>query len=182
MPAAADDTMKVRYRSALAVVCLATCLANGAAATALIGGTMGAIAGSGVCNDTHSVPSGTAQDTFTLSSATACAGGSASGAVVGDAASASIGLLATSSGNGFGSSSIAGQVTFSDRWLLTVPAGTASGFINIPVSLALEGSISPGAVDDDIYGRFLDYSLTISDYYTALTPGSSFSAFGKLTA
>jgi len=177
------DTFPGLLRRLAPGVCLLAILpfADEANAAAFIGGTISSYAGTGACSDPKFVSNGTAQDTFVLNSAAACGGGSASGAIRGDAASASVGLFATSSGNGFGSSGVAGQVAFTDKWLLTVPVGTSVGYFNVPVSLKLDGSVSPGAVDDASFGRFLDYNLTISDLYNPLAPGNSFSALGKIT-
>jgi hypothetical protein len=172
-----------RHLPVLAIACLATVYCNEAGATATIGGVVGALANTGACNQSVSVPTDTFQDSFVLHTAAACGGGSASADLRGDAGTASIGIRGTSSGNGFGSSQASGAVLFTDHWLLTPPTGTADGtFINIPVKLKLEGSISPGAVLDDTFGRFLDYNLTISDLYFALSPGSAFSALGKISA
>lgn len=172
-----------RYLSSLAVACLATLVVSEAAATASLGGVVSVLAGSGSCNDSKLVPGSTLQDTFALSGATACSGGSASADLHAEAATATIGLRASSAGNGLGSSQAAAQVQFTDYWLLNVPTGTASGtFINIPVSIQLDGSVTAGAVYDSSFGRFLDYSLTISDHYTALSPGGNFSALGKITS
>ena len=125
----------------------------------------------------------TAQDTFALSAVTACNGGSASADARGDAATASVGLRGTSSGNGVGSSQAGGLVQFTDHWLLTPPVGTGTGtIINIPVTITLEGSVSAGAVFDAAFGRFLDYDLTISDKYGPLNPGGSFAALGRISA
>jgi hypothetical protein len=170
-----------RHVSALAIACLATFYAHEAGATAMIGGTISVLAGAGTCHDNHQVLGNTVQDTFTLSGATACAGGSASVDMHGDAATASIGLRGTSSGNGFGSSEAAAQVQFTDHWVLTPPTGTTDSIINIPITITLEGSISPGAIFDPSFGRFMDYNLTISDQYSPFSPGHLFSAIGSLS-
>ncbi len=171
-----------RYLCVLAMASATSLCPVEAGATAFIGGPISAIAGSGLCNDSHSVPTNTQQDSFTLSAATACAGGAASGAIRGDAATASVGIKASSSGNGIGSSQVAGQISFVDTWLLSVPTGTAQGFFNIPVSITLDGTVSSGAEFGPGFGRFMDYNLTISDAYAPLLPGSSFSALGSITA
>jgi hypothetical protein len=154
-----------------------------AMATASIGGVISVVASSGVCGDSALVPGNTAQDTFLLSGNAACNGEFALVDLRGDAASASVGLLASASGNGFGSSQAAAQVSFTDHWLLTPPVGTAPGTsINIPVSLSLDGDISAGAVFHPGFGRFLDYNLKISDLYGPLSPGGLFSAIGSISA
>ena len=163
----------------LVAVCLASLVGGEAEAAATIGGVTSVLAGNGSCNDSHLVPGSTSQDTFALSSATACSGGSASADIRGDAATASIGLRATSSGNGFGSSRADAQVQFTDRWLLSGPASTPiNSYVKIPVSIRLDGSISPAAVFD--VGA-LGYSLFIGDFYHVLRPGSSLFAHGRLT-
>jgi hypothetical protein len=163
----------------LTVACLSTLLASEAAATANLGGTVSVLAGSGVCNDNKLVLQNTLQDTFLLSGNTACSGGSASADLRGEAATGSVGLRASSAGNGYGSSQAAAQVKLTDHWLLTPVAGTAAGTINIPVSIKLEGSISPGVVFDTYGG--LSYNLTISDLYGAPIPSAVFSAIGKIS-
>jgi len=174
--------MTHRYFVVLALACAGSLCAGPAGATAQIGGVINAIAGAGLCNDTQSVPNSTAQDSFALSAATACDGGSASGAVRGDAATASIGIKGSSSPSGSSSSQVAGQISFVDTWLLGVPTGTPQGIFTIPVTITLDGSVSPGAVLDNTFGRFMDYNLTISDAYNPLGVGGSFSALGSITA
>ena len=170
-----------RYLSVLAIACLAIPFGHQAGATAMIGAVIGASAGTGTCRDIKSVPGDTLQDSLALHVAASCSGGSASLDMHADAATPSIGLRATSSGNGIGSSLAGGQVLFSDQWVLTPPTGTAANTnINIPVSLKLEGSVSPGAVFDSAYGRFLDYRLSVNDKYDPLL--HQFLAFGKITA
>jgi hypothetical protein len=148
-------------RAGWVLAAVALCLSARAGATASIGGTVSVVAGSGVCSNSAQVPGNTAQNSFLLSRSTACSGGSASVSLQGSAATASVGLLATSSGSGIGSSQAAGQVLFSDQWQIAVPAGTPFGTINLPVSLALDGVVSPGAQVDPTVGRFIDYSLSI---------------------
>ncbi len=138
------------------------------------------VAGSGACNFSKLIPLDTQQDTFILSGATGCLGGSSSVDLHGEAATGSVGLRATSSGNGLGSSQAAAQVYFSDHWLLSVPTGTAVGTYTIPVSLTLEGSISPGALSN--FNRFMDYNLSIRDFYAGLSSSTMFSVNGSITS
>lgn len=161
---------------------LFTLTANSASATASLGGTLTAIARGGACSDTKQVPVTTLQDTFSLSGATACSGEFASVDMYGDAATAAIGLRGTAMGNGAGSSSVGAVISFTDHWLLTVPAGIAPGLISIPVSLTLEGSVSLGAIFAPFFGRFLDYGLSIRDYWSGAAAGSSLSAGGSVAA
>ncbi len=172
----------LRLLSGLSVVGLSALQVNAAAAAANLGGAVSVLAGLGSCSDSKLVPGNTAQDTFALSAATACSGGSASSDLHAEAATRSVGLRASSAGNGSGSSQAAAQVQFLDHWLLSVPAGTVPGTITIPVSLRLEGSVSPGAVFDPVFGRFLDYNLSIRDLYSGLSPGTFFSAVGSISA
>jgi hypothetical protein len=177
-----------RIVSALTVALLGGLASSAALATALIGGTVSVLSGTGVCHDSKQVSGNTAQDTFALSAATACSGGSASGDLRGDAATASVGLRATAvgvPGKPFpGSSDAAAQVSLMDQWVLTPPPGTAAGIIDLPVSLSLEGTVSAGAVSD--FGRFLDYSLAIRDLWSVPLPDAPFftvfSATGQVTA
>jgi hypothetical protein len=158
--------------------CCVMLLSGQAAALATLGGAVSVGSGQGACRDDRSVPQNTSQDFFALGGATACAGGSASADVKGDAASASIGLKTSASGNGAGSSQTAASVAFRDFWDITVAPGTASGPITIPVTLQFDGSISPGAVFNPGFGRFLDYSLNLGQPFSF----NVFSATGSLTA
>jgi len=168
-----------RYVSVLAIACLAMAFGDEAGATAMIGASVGAAAGNFACIDSRLVPGDTLQDTLALHLAASCNGGSASLDMHADAATPSIGLKATSAGNGFGSSQAGGQVSFSDRWVLTPPTGTAlNTTITIPVSLKLEGNISAGAVFDPHYGRFLDYTLLVADKNNPIL--YQFTAFGQI--
>jgi hypothetical protein len=172
-----------RFFGCLALLPMGALMTGEAAATASLGGVVSALAGSGVCNDTKSVPLNTPQDTFALGAATTCSSGSASADIHGEAATASIGLRATSVGNGFGSSQAVALVGLHDYWLFSVPAGIAANTsIKIPVTIKLDGSISPGAVFDPAFGRFLDYNLTISDHYSPLSPTGQFAAIGNVSA
>lgn len=156
--------------------CLAWCAAGPAAAIAYMGGVVSATAGSGTCSGGLLVPLNTAQDSFALDRGASCAGGSASAKLRGDAATASVGLLALSSGNGFGSSQVAAQVYLTDAWQIAVPAGTPRGPINLPVTLHLDGLVSAAAQYHPSFGRYLDYALTIGQQYTS----NVFSAYGQV--
>lgn len=160
------------------VACCAMMLSGQAAAVATIGGAVSMGSGQGACRDDRIVSQNTSQDAFALSGATACAGGSASADVKGDAASASIGLKTSASGSGTGSSQTAASVAFRDFWDITVAPGTASGPIIIPVTLQFDGSISPGAVFNPGFGRFMDYSFNFGQPFSF----NVFSATGSLTA
>lgn len=152
---------------ALSLGCAALGVSGEARATASLGGVVSVLAGNGVCNASALVPGNTLQDSFLLDRSTACAGGSASAQVRGSAATGSVGLRATSSGNGLGSSNAAAQVFFSDQWTITVPAGTPWGTINLPVALHLDGTVSPLANVDAIFGgTFLQYALSIGEPYS----------------
>lgn len=161
---------------------LFTLTAGDASATASLGGTLAAVASGGACSDTKQVPSTTLQDTFLLGGTAACSGDFASADMHGDAAAASVGLRGAALGNGLGSSSVAAMISLTDQWLLTAPVGTAPGMISIPVSLTIEGSVSPGAAFAPFSGRFLDYGLLIRDHYSAGVPGSFLSAGGSVVA
>jgi hypothetical protein len=151
-----------------------------ASAAATLGGVVSMVAGSGTCNYSKLVPLDTPQDTFVLSGATGCSGGSSSVDLHGDAATGTVGLRATSSGNGLGSSQASAQVYYSDHWLISVPMGTAVGTYTIPVSLTLEGNISPGALSG--FNRFMDYNLSIRDLYAGLSPNTLFQANGSISS
>lgn len=174
--------MKV-YRSlaGVAVACIAALIGTDATATAYTGGVISLVGGAGRCNDSKLVPLDTPQDTFALSLTTGCGGTAASADLHADAATGSIGLRATSSGDGNGSSQASAEVSFVDQWLIGVPLGFAPGTFTLPVSLKLEGSITPGAVASPSFNRFLDYSLSIRDLYGGISPTTFFSANGRIT-
>ena len=168
--------MSVRQLSyGVVLACLASLCAE-VQATPLLGGSVSTAADTGRCRDDKQIPQTTQQDTFTLSGATACGGQSASVDLKGDAASASVGLKASASGDGNGSASAAAMVSLYDSWLIGVPLGTLPGLISIPVSLTLEGIISPGALNN--LGSFLDYTMIINDHYL---PQNRLEASGKVT-
>lgn len=145
----------------LLVVCAAGSVAGQAAATAAIGGALSLIGGNGACNVSALVPQDTQQDSFALSRSTACAGTRSDAQIRGSAATASVGMRASSQGNGQGSSQVATQVRLADQWQISVPSGTPLGPITLPVSLHLEGSITPGALNGFQFNRFLDYTMNI---------------------
>lgn len=161
---------------------IAVLACNQASATATLGGVVSLVGGSGACNFSKLIPLNTQQDTFMLSGATGCLGSSSSVDLQGDAATGTVGLRATSSGNGLGSSQAAAQVYFSDHWLLSVPTGTAVGTYTIPVSLTLEGSISAGALSGFQFNRFMDYNLSIRDFYAGVSSTTLFSTSGSITS
>jgi hypothetical protein len=151
------------------LLALAVC---GPATATTISGVAGAIASSGACNDTKQVQANTSaavRDTLELHAATSCNGQSASVDLRGDSATATIGIKASANGTSTGSSQAAGEVALHDTWVFTVAPGHApQTFISIPVSITLEGNISSDAIFDPVFGRFLDYSLFVTDFYTNL--------------
>ncbi len=159
---------------------IATFVGNQANATATLGGVVSLVGGSGTCNYSQLVPLNTQQDTFVLSGANGCLGGMASVDLHGEAATGKVGLRAASSGNGLGSFQAAAQVYYSDHWLITPPAGLANGTYSIPVSLTLEGNISPGALNGFQFNRFLDYGMSVRDLYGGLAAPSLFSTYGSI--
>lgn len=161
----------------LTLGCVSMGVTGVAEATANLGGVVSLVGGSGNCNVSALVSGNTPQDSFHLDRSTACIGSSASAEVRGSAATGSVGLRATSSGNGFGSSEAAAQVQFSDQWTISVPAGTANGTINLPLSLHLDGIISAGAKFDPLYGSFLHYSMSIGVPFSF----NVLSAYGKVS-
>lgn len=169
-----------RSLSGLVAAAVAMLLAGESAATANLGGVVALVGGLGTCNYSKLVPLDTLQDTFLLSGATGCSGTAASVDMHGEAATAKVGLRASSSGNGFGNSQAAAQVYFRDHWFITLPAGSAVGTYTIPVSLTLEGSISPGSLSG--FNRFMDYSMSIRDLYSGLSPSTLFTANGSIAA
>lgn len=164
----------------LGVGCVALLWSNPAAATARMGGVISLVGGLGTCNVTALVPLDTAQDVFALSRATACAGTSSSVDLRADAATGSVGLRGTSAGNGLGSSQAAAQVSFMDLWSIGVPVGFAPGTFSIPVTLKLDGNVSPTALS--AFNRFADYGLTFRDVYAGLSPTGLLQGSGSITS
>ena len=178
--------MTARYLLAALSLGSATLGASGVAmAPANLGGVVSVHANSGVCNASALIPGNTLQDSFQLDRSTACAGGSASANIRASAASGSVGVRATSLGNGLSSSSATAVVQFSDEWTITVPAGTPRGTINLPMALHLDGTVSPGAKVNPLYGgRFLEYVLSIGEQFSFNVLGanghvSTFGAFSQ---
>lgn len=175
-----------RLSSIAVTAATACCLAGPAQATAHIGGVVTALSGLGACHDTHSMPGDTLQDNMSISAAIACQGGSAGGTVTGDAGTGAVTISGYSIGSSPipGSSQVAAQVQYMDHWIIHVPAGTATGVVNLPVVLRLEGTISPGALSG--FNRFLDYSMAIRDLYGAPIPDppylSILTSDGSITA
>ena len=150
----------------LGAACAALAYTAQAEATARIGGVVSMNAGTGACRNDQLVDSNTAQDTFHLYGATSCLGGSASAELRADAATGSIGLRAASAGSGQGSSQVATQLQFSDQWSIAVPAGTPFGTITLPVTVLLEGNVTPGALYDPSSGSFMAYSMAIGPLFS----------------
>lgn len=170
--------------TAFAIACVGLVLAaTDAGAVALMGGTLSLtmVPGLGSCNVSRQVPLTTPQDNFTLSAATPiCSGQSAAGGLRADASTGALGLRLTASGP---QTTASAQVGFVDRWLLTPPPGTPAGFITLPVSFRLDGSVAPGSQFSTPFGRFLDYNLTISDPNSGVgNPLQSFQALGSISA
>jgi hypothetical protein len=163
----AMTTLSIRIGPLL--VCSALTLAGPATATATIGGVVSLVGGSGSCNVSALVPLDTAQDNFLLSRATGCVGTSADVQLRGSAATASVGVRAASSGNGLGNSQVAAQVHLTDQWQISVPVATPLGSLTLPVSLHVEGSISPGALYHPNGGSFLAYAMNIGVPYQIST-------------
>jgi hypothetical protein len=168
-----------RRIAAFAVLCGTVGLAH---ATAQLGGVL-SLGVNGGCRFDALVPLTTLQDTFALAGATpslpGCGGLGVSGALRGDAATPAVGLKIVASGP---DTPGAAQVSLIDEWIITPPAGTATGPVLFPVTLTLDGLVAPGAVFMPTTGRFLDYSLVISDKYRGLFPLYQFRSDGQITA
>lgn len=169
----------------LAAALLVAGFIGDAAALARTGGVVSMHAGAGACRNDQYIPLDTFQDSFAMHGDTACGGGAVSADLRSDAATGRAGLkaqAAPAAGSALGHSQVAAQVAFSDQWLISVPAGTPVGSFMLPVSLRLQGEVMPGAVASTQYGRFLDYSLSVGDYWSFGAPGSLLAANGQITA
>ena len=164
----------------LGIGCAMLLSSSPASATARTGGVISLVGGSGSCNVNELVPLDSLQDTFALSRTTGCSGTSASADLRADAATGSIGMRAASSGNGLGSSQVAAQVSFMDLWSIGVPAGLAPGTFTIPVTLKLDGMVSPSAVY--AFDRFIDYGMSFRDFYAGLAPPRLLQRSGSITS
>ncbi len=168
---------------ALVIAGAALSLSPAAHAVALLGGNIGLsmFPGLGACNAGAGVSLSTPQDVFALAVATPAGGPctqSASGSMHAAAATRSLGMQLTASGP---QTVAAGQVSFVDTWIITPPPGTPVGFITMPVSFALDGTVAPGSSFS--FGRFLDYVFTISDPNTGVgNPLQNFQVTGRITA
>lgn len=174
------------FRRGLAVAAALSVIAIQAGAASIypaIGGVVTTNASSGGCADTQIVPLNTVQNAFSLSAAATCGGQSATGSVTGTAATASVGIVGTSSGGTYGSAQMAGQVSLIDQWILTPPTtvGLASSFL-MPVAINLDGLISADATYNPGFTGFLGYTLSVYDVYDALgAAGGLFSRTGLVT-
>ena len=173
----------VFHAAALTLALAAVSLSGSAGAQALLGGTLSLtmVPGFGACNASGQVSTSTPQNTFMLAVATpssaACAGQSATGSMHAEAATRSIGISLTASGP---QTTAAGLVSFVDSWIITPPPGTPTGLISMPVSFSLEGVVAPGSTFS--FGRFLDYSFTISAINSgAGNPQPNFQVGGQIT-
>lgn len=154
---------KASFCAAAVLACAALTLSSAAHAVALLGGSisLSMVPGLGACNAGAGVSTSTPQDVFALAIATPSGGPctqSASGSMHAEAATRSIGMQLTASGP---QTVAAGQVSFIDTWIITPPPGTPVGFVTMPVSFRLDGSVAAGS--NFSFGRFLDYVFTISD-------------------
>jgi hypothetical protein len=150
-------------------------------ATAQLGGVL-ALGVNGGCRFDALVPLTTLQDTFALAGATpgspGCGGLGVSGALRGDAAVPAVGLKIVASGP---ATPAAAQVGLLDEWVFTPPAGTAAGTVLFPVTFTLDGAVLPGSVFAPAVGRFVDYTLAISDKWGAALPAQTFRVDGQIT-
>lgn len=156
-----------------------------AQATALIGGTLSLnmVGGGGSCGVNTSVPLTTPQDTFALSGATPslpiCGGQSLSAAMHASAGTPSVGLKVAASGPLTTGAALVGLF---DEWIFTPPPGTPTGLVLFPVSFSLDGLVAPGSTFAPAVGRFLDYSLALSDKSGLADPRQLFRADGRVVA
>ena len=146
----------------LALAAFTLLAAGEVGAVALTGGVVSLVGGSGSCNKSQLTPLDTPQDTFALTLSTACNGGSASGELRSDATTTSVGLHTAVSGTG---AQAAAEVSLIDLWTIGVPAGTAPGTaFTLPAAFRLEGDVAPGSTFGASFGRFLDYSISLSQF------------------
>lgn len=139
-----------------------TCAAGLAEATAQIGGVLSLDSGSASCIGVHRlVPLTTRQDSFNLADSLSCVGVTSSVSLHGDAATASIGLQASTHGD---ARPVSGSVGLVDQWTIAVPASMAqhSTFV-LPVSFHLEGDVAPGSATS-LHRGFVEYHAAFSQF------------------
>lgn len=160
---------------------LALATIGSSASASMIGGVAAAHAGGGSgCQDTHSVPLTTVQNSMALSASVGCLTESASVDMYADAATASLGVQASAIPNAALGTQANALVGLIDRWIFTLPAGVATGaMLSIPVSFTLDGNITPLSSYRSSYERFMDYGFSILDLGNTT---SQFSRYGRITA
>ena len=146
----------------LALVALLGSAVSAAQATAYLGSTIGLVDGTSPCSRSAQIPNTTQQDTLHLA-LSACGTQSAEAR---GAATGVLGLRASSAGGTSGIRATSASISLLDHWVIAVPPGTANGSVfTIPVTLKIDGAVSAGAVHDARSPGFLQYTVSVIDFY-----------------
>ncbi len=146
-----------------------------------VGGTVSVFAGVPNCLDTDQVPFSQLPSATTAAACTAANGASASGATNADLATGSVGIELFTSPVAGGYAGAAGQSALSDTLYFAVAGGIAQDEdLLVRVTFTLDGTLSPDALFDSIYGRYFDYNFNFSDT-ASFAADHALAALGKVT-
>ena len=146
-----------------------------------VGGTVSIFAGVPNCNDSDQIVDSQLSSATTAAQCTAANGASSSASSHADLATGSVGLafLATPVAGGYAGG--AGQSSLTDQLHFAVAGGIGQDEdLLIPVTFTLDGTLSPDALFDPIFGRYVDYDFSFFDF-ASFDPEHALSAFGKVT-
>jgi hypothetical protein len=146
-----------------------------------VGGTVSIFAGVPNCNDSDQVVNAQLPSATTAAGCTATNGASASGSSLADLTTGSVGLefLAIPVAGGYAGG--AGQSSLTDQLHFSVAGGIGQDEdLLVDVTFTLDGALSPDALFDPSYGRYLDYSLHFYDF-ASFDPDHALTALGTVT-
>lgn len=148
-----------------------------------VAGTVSIFAGVPNCNGSDQIVNSQLASATTLAGCIAANGASASGVTGADLGAGSVGLELFASPVAGGYAGGSAQAALTDQLHFAVPGGLAPGEdLLVGVTFTLAGTLSPDALFDPIYGRFLDYDLNFYDWASPFDPAHGLTAFGQLTS
>lgn len=152
-----------------------------------VAATVSLFAGVPNCTDSDQIAPSQIPRATTFAACTAANGASASGAARADLTTGSVGLELFARPVAGGYAGGAGQSSLTDRLHFAVAGGLDPGEdLLVGVTFTIAGTLSPDALFQPIYGRFLDYSLSFSDFTASgtvtATPGPGPSTFSEVVS
>jgi hypothetical protein len=146
-----------------------------------VGGTVSIFAGVPNCNDSDQIVNSQLSSATTAAQCTAANGASSSASSHADLTTGSVGLGFVASPVAGGYAGGAGQSSLTDQLHFTVAGGIGQNEdLLLPVTFTLDGSLSPDALFDPVYGRYLDYNFSFSDFASS-DPEHALAAYGPVT-